>query len=516
MINKILLLVSCIVIPVGVIGGAVIVLGSMVDDWHVILFLSIGLLAVAALIQGAATAAGGARGVVDWWTERSIKLDLHRVALAKQQLDLALVPATGAVPRALVESGALTQRAFALEMRRLENGRPVQPVPTTLHYAPHYARIVEDKAAATPALALVEPEARPVDDFWELYSNGDLPSNEFLMGYNMADGEPVNATWKQLYSALIGGVSGSGKSTLVRFILTQSALQGGRFVVIDPHFAAGEESLGASLQPLRSRLMGDIAANDKQMLDALKYVRLVGQQRLAGKDKSKSPLILVVDETTALLQRSDVAEELLKVLGQIAQETRKVGVYAMCIGQNFHSDVMKTTVRNSFVSMFSCRTRSDVARVMSGSGAFAKSVETLKVGQAVWMAPSGDLIRLNVPNTTHAHIEAVAREIDGECEALEVEPMLAPRVAPMIAAENRADAAPETVAESAEPSAGEAVDATLILDKRRMGMVHALIKAGLSRNEILKEVWGVDRKQGGNKLAKAAKELDEVIHYLLT
>lgn len=59
----------------------------------------------------------------------------------------------------------------------------------------------------------------------------------------------IQASWKALYSTLLGGLPGSGKSTLARLILAQSALQRSRFIVIDPHLGAGEDSLGESLAP---------------------------------------------------------------------------------------------------------------------------------------------------------------------------------------------------------------------------------------------------------------------------
>ena len=65
----------------------------------------------------------------------------------------------------------------------------------------------------------------------------------------------------------------------------------------------------------------------------------------------------------ALLQRSTIAAELTATLGQIAQETRKVGVFCLAIGQQFSSTVMSTPVRNSFVSYVTCRTRREVARI---------------------------------------------------------------------------------------------------------------------------------------------------------
>lgn len=83
--------------------------------------------------------------------------------------------------------------------------------------------------------------------------------------------------------------------------------------------------------------MTDIASTEKAMLDTVRLFVHIGQRRLRG-DPDLQSHILIVDELTTLLQRSGVAGELNELLGMIAQETRKVGVFALCIGQQFHSD----------------------------------------------------------------------------------------------------------------------------------------------------------------------------------
>lgn len=316
------------------------------------------------------------------------------------------------IDQSLLTSNAAAEQALALLASYLLNGRPTPNVPHSISYAPHMAYRNDVNAIDQNAHALA-PTVQP-SDFWQLYSAGALPTNGFLMGYDLQNGQAVTADWKQLYSALIGGASGSGKSTLIRSILAQSALQGGRFVVLDPHYGAGDESLGASLMALRPLMLCDVAGNDKQMSDALHFVADIGKRRLTGQDQDKTPVVLVVDETTALLQRSNVTGDLTEVLGTISQETRKVGVFALCIGQQFHSEVMDTTVRNSFVSMIATRSRRDVARTMSGNTEFAKQAETLTIGQAVWMQPDGNVTKIAVPNTTKQHVWMVAQALDGQ------------------------------------------------------------------------------------------------------
>src|SRR5690606_13578842 len=133
------------------------------------------------------------------------------------------------------------------------------------------------------------------------------------------------------------GQSGSGKSTLLRCVLAQAAMQGPRFAVIDPHLDAGEESLAHSLQPLQSLMLLPPAGTEKAISDTLKMITTVARQRLGGQDSDRTPLILIVDELTSILARGSNRDELLDPLGLIAQETRKVGIYALAIGQQFQS-----------------------------------------------------------------------------------------------------------------------------------------------------------------------------------
>ncbi len=354
----------------------------------------------------------GILAVLVVWGVKEVALtfiDIHsawsEAKLKRENIKLVQPTESGLLPlsRSLLDSGVLTDQVLTLIAQHIDASRPVQPVPHSISFAPHYAYRNEP-----PPVSVVgdSPIIAP-QDFWSLYTGSLLPSTGFLMGYSLDDGKPVLADWNDLYSALIGGVSGSGKSTLVRSILAQSALQRGKFLILDKHFGAGEDSLGESLMPLRPSMIADVASTEKQMLDCLGYTKEVGRRRLAGQDKDHNPLIVVVDETTALLSRSTINEQLGKLLAEIAQETRKVGVYALCIGQNFSSSIMDTTIRNSFVSMLTCRTRKDVARIMSGNTEFGKQAESLKLGQALWLDPRGELVRLAVPNTTRQHIELV-------------------------------------------------------------------------------------------------------------
>ena len=392
-----------------------------------------------------------------------------------------------------ITSGDYNRHMLELAARRIETLAPVPNVPNSLTYSPHITQ--KGELGELPELShAFMPQA--ASDFYNLFMGGKLPKDKFFIGTSLDDGTEVTATWQKLYSALIGGMSGSGKSTLIRSLLAQSALQGGRFVVIDPHFGAGEESLGASLQPLRNLMLCDVASNDREMLSALKFVADIGQRRLSGQDKDHSPIVLVVDETTGILQRGNIAEQLIDVLGMIAQETRKVGLYAFCIGQNFSGQVLPTEVRNSFVSFISCRARRDVAKVQSGNNEFGKLAEQLTIGQAVWMTPSGEVHRISVPNCTQSHLAHIAQTLTVNAHE---NPMTQPMIPPMIADSSSAKESQEFI--------GQVIGQVMSAEEQR---IKQLFLGGSSVGDIAVELFGVS-KTAGNPYVKACADVQSAL-----
>lgn len=441
-----------------------------------------------------------------WWRMSAIQERNAKTFIAPDEHGRVPLPAS------LLRTPAGAQVALTQNMASFTSGLH------TFNYQPSQTLNGADGQTMTAA-ATATPGT-----FWQLYQSGALPERGFLMGYSLdEDGGAITADWRKLYSALIGGQSGSGKSTLIRGILAQSALQGGRFVVVDPHFGSGDESLGASLMALRPLMLCDVAADERQIVDALGYVNTIGQRRLTGQDMDRSPIVLIVDETTALLQRSSTSGLLTGVLGQIAQETRKVGLYALCIGQNFHSDVMPTTVRDCFVSFISCRARKRVAATMADDNEFGKTAAGLSTGQCVWMTPAGDVHRLAFPNCTAADLELVADHIfDGENTAVAEKPALqvveASSTASSVASSTASsDTLADTYLERHFPNArtGNGTGkksaselATELATEDQAQRAITMFLDGSTLNEIIGEVWGAT---SGDKKIKAGVELQSIL-----
>ena len=335
----------------------------------------------------------------------------QQLALVQRQLvtnNIILPDANGLFPMTLQALDNPNVQLGNLQIaHRLQQSK--DNVLQTLSYAPSYTNKVQSTGAEMPVALLTGD----TPSFWSLVEQDKLPKDKMLLGYD-ENNEQVTGTWGEIRSTLCGGKSGYGKSTLLRSMLAQAALQDSKFVVVDPHYNSGEESLGHSLQPLKSLMLTDVAHDDKTMSQALAYVQEIGKARLAGKDKNRENVVLVVDEVTALLSRSNVADQLNDTLQFIATETRKVNVFCFAAGQNFNASIMPSETRNNFVSMFGFQMRRDTARAMSGNTEFAQQVESLAIGQMIWFAPSGDCIPVSVPNVTEDDLKRVAERRFGK------------------------------------------------------------------------------------------------------
>jgi hypothetical protein len=229
------------------------------------------------------------------------------------------------------------------------------------------------------------------------------------------------------------------------------------------------------------------------------------------------------------LSRGAVADSLLDTLGLISQECRKVGVFCLAIGQNFSGAIFPTGVRNCFVSMLSCRTRRDVARVMSGSTEFAKLAEGVSIGQVVWQTPAGELHRVAVPNTTERHLTLVAKQLEANgpfvvaSTPTTYEPGYQQATArlplglqvPAEVAENGDDGSLLVATEDDSGSQAEATPEAKAITITDAKVAHAkrLLDQHVSFPEIIQQVWGVTSSQG-RKYQAARTELESIIYSL--
>lgn len=365
-----------------------------------------------------------------------------------------------------------------------------------------------------------------IPDFFSLWQNDKLPKEgKILLGFNAANGEPVVSSFGEMYSTLIGGQPRSGKSTFVRFLIVQALLQGGKFVVIDPHVDAGQDSLAGSFEVINSKLYAPIARSTQDQLNLIELVKQEIKDRLSGKKKADFDLIFITDETGQMLSDPNTGKPLEELLGIIVNQAGKARVYAISIGQNFHSRIVSTVVRNSYISIVSTYSRKEVARMLSGDQNFAELAETLQVGQIVLYKRHESMI-INVPNVTSRHVALIAMEkqMSASGKVIDAEYSVIPN------AQSRKEEEryplrkewvdePEDDATSSPSGSGQVVDsrgfsaplpAHLKADK--LEKILEMMNEMKSATQIIKEVWKVDSK--GDAFQKAAVEYRQYLAYI--
>jgi flagellar basal body-associated protein FliL len=369
------------------------------------------------------------------------------------------------------------------------SGNILRPVPQTWTFSPHYqiremttpGQSVEQQLA-TAETALLETGALTAPSFSELLATNLLGAGQkFILGYN--EGEPVFGSWLDLYSSAIGGKSGMGKTTTVRCLVLQAVMNGAKLIPIDPHAHVADESLAETLAPLQSAFLFRAAVENEEILAALDVAYREVEKRLHDKTAPRYPLLVCVDELTGLM-RTEVAKPLSNLLQKVSQEGRKVGVYALCMGQIWKGSTSGgTELRDSFASAYVHRMSRNQARMLLPTDE-AANAERLAPGQAILYKTNGDLLMVTMPLTTGDDVVKVAGLIETEYKR----------------ESNRVEAAQEVVT-AAPPSQRTVLSA----DESR---IVSLWRDGLDIGPIVKELYG-DLK--GSNYQQRAREVQSVI-----
>ena len=340
---------------------------------------------------------------VDYYRQRREPvLRVHGIPIARRAIT--------ADDRELVNILAMQIRASGIAAITAA-GQP-GPIAHSLNYSPRYSAPAQLGMADAPLLPSV---AADVPTFAGLLDSGRVgKGNPLVLGF---DGTAeISGSWLDLYSTAIGGMPGTGKTTTQRFLACQTALQGARFAILDPHAGAADDSLAATLAPLAGAFVCEPASDDKAILETVRYIADVGQRRISGKDSDTTPLILWADELTALLGRSTVGDELATLLERIAQEYRKRFVFVCGSGQIWTASRTTSELRDSFASVLCHRMKRNQARMLLPTDE-AQQVERLQTGHAVLWRTSGATQTIAIPNTTAADVARVGAMLSGYQQA---------------------------------------------------------------------------------------------------
>jgi hypothetical protein len=207
---------------------------------------------------------------------------IKRGRLAAAEIEIAQAQATAARKEAVlvradtpngllpVTQEQLAQLSAAILQVHLLHQESRKPVLSSLTYSPHfrYNNDVQSQGLIAEQSSVV-PFVVP--SFAQVWAQGLLQPGQFLFGF-ADDGQPLYGDWKKIYSVALSGKPGSGKTTTERFLAVQAALLGARFVVLDPHADAGDDSLASTLAPLHAAMLCDPASEAQAIIDAIRGV----------------------------------------------------------------------------------------------------------------------------------------------------------------------------------------------------------------------------------------------------
>ncbi len=265
--------------------------------------------------------------------------------------------------------------------------------------------------ASTPLPGIEQPVTAPL--FATLLEQGligqdsDGRRQPLILGYGLEG--PIAGDWRSLYSTGLGGLQGSGKTWAATFLLAQSALNGARLVIGDPH-AGDSESLAARTAPLASAFLCDIADDDRSILAALQLADDELQRRKGGHPE-RWPLIVAIDEWTSL-RRGKLAEILPELIEDFTTEGRKLNCHLMLLAQRWDKDSVGD-FRNTLASAYVHRMRPAEARMMTGLPASVMPNDTLQLapGECYLLDTRGQLIRVRIPLMTPDDLVIVGQRL---------------------------------------------------------------------------------------------------------
>lgn len=372
-----------------------------------------------------------------------------------------------------------------------ERSRRVGPVETgnttTTRYAPPViSRLPQvEMPAAAAALPFSQTAPPPLLSAAQqplALIDAALRRNEILLG--VEDGQPIVAPVRELCHVGIAGATGGGKSTVLRLLLAQLLAAGASVVLADPHYADVDPRSGDDWRTLRANLRMQPAYRYRDIRELLAW--LVGEidQRLAMRRDGQmwsNSLFLAFDEYPLIAQNVPEAADLV---GRTLREGRKVDVFVLGAFQDalVRSLGGDGAVRENYRTAYYLGGDQHTARVLLDVRGRVDETH-LGHGVALLRSPATTPAReVHVPRLSNEQIRVLLPASTG----VEVLP----------------GSTPEVIAGSG-PEVGMEVGAEAVREQR----VLQLLAAGMSQNEIIRQLWNAT---GGRAYQEAAAVIREV------
>jgi len=127
-------------------------------------------------------------------------------------------------------------------------------------------------------------------------------------------------------SAIFAGSRGSGKSATLRYAVAKRMLKNPQtqLIIVDPHYDPDESIWLPGMTPEEHKAFVIRGAN--QGLEAIRGVFEEGERRERDNDKSKPPILCVIDEYQLVVDVTEAGEDLGRIIQQSMNRFRKYGI----------------------------------------------------------------------------------------------------------------------------------------------------------------------------------------------
>lgn len=307
----------------------------------------------------------------------------------------------------------------------------------------------------------------------ELLKEGMLGTDALLLGYAM-DGKPQYGSWNDIRTFAIAGKGRSGKTVTMFFLILQAILNDCIVWVADPH-AGKKSSITSLLQPLGQWVR--FARTDNEIADMTADFIDVMELRVSGESQDQTPMLLVTDEFTRMVENS---EQTYEAVVACAQQYAGFNGFAMIAGHEWTGNGAKLVkLRRAIHAKFVHRLDEGYAKYLLNNGKYSKSAEKLHTGFCYFQDTEGDIHELKTPLGTVSDAETVARMLAQLAGADEQKQIVSPDETPRF---DQAETERFT-----EVLSLEAPKETRRFDKKEE--VRRLRREGFNQSQIIQHIW---------------------------
>jgi len=317
-------------------------------------------------------------------------------------------------------------------------------------------------------------------------------------------GQPVYVAVRELLHIALAGPTGKGKTNAVRMLMAQLAAVGEiDLYIADPHYADSDPDNGDDWRPIRARLT---AAPMRHMRHIAPFIHQLATEELSRRIEQRSAgehwgkhLFLYVDELPSIIASAPgVGDDVVRLV----REGRKFGIHLILTSQDFLVKTINVSSggRKNLGTTFYFGGDPATGRALLGSTGNVDETELKERGIA-WLrteaTPQAQVVR--VPLATNESLYALLGRPQIGSSVLPVLP--SPAEEPQNGRGGRTEEPHLTLEEP-----GRTSEELSERDKR----VLDLIKSGMNKGTIIREVYGVTGGRNYNQYGQRIDELREI------